>query len=82
MDIPTIMQHLIDELKADKQMAQPYRNYAVSDAIRLQAVIRQGMVTTNMVMPSGAISDSQQNGSCICPPAGRRVDCPIHGNTK
>lgn len=81
MDIPTTMQALITALKADKQMAQPYKNFAVSDAIRLQAVINQGMRVTNMVPPAGALPD--QPATCICPPTGgRRVDCPQHGNTK
>lgn len=80
MDIPTIMQSLIDALKADKTIAQPYRNFAVSDAIRLQAVISTGRTITTKVMPAGAISETSD--PCICPPAGRRVDCPIHGNTK
>jgi hypothetical protein len=84
MDITKQMQSLIDSLKADKTMAQPYKNYAISDALRLQAVIERGVGTTNQKPPDGINLDKpperMAEGGCTCDPNQKPfVNCPVHG---
>jgi hypothetical protein len=86
MELLTQTQQLVQSLKADKDMAQPYKNFAVSDAIRLLALIEAGLRRTNakppadLLQPAAKLDANLQpiQAGCICPPAGRRADCPIH----
>jgi len=79
---------LIDGLKADTKLAQPYKNYLLSDAKRLQVSIR-GTQTIAIQQPPPDIANQPAPmqfagpgtaGSCIClPDMPPRKDCPVHG---
>jgi hypothetical protein len=82
MDSTKQIQSLLDALQADKTMAQPWKNYAISDARRLQALIEIGLSTTNRVPPPDLPQPKVEVASngCMCPPGGKRnVNCPVHG---
>lgn len=70
---------MIAAIKADKDLMQPYKNYAVADAHRLQAVIRMARTTTMQKPPEGSYGNPKPD-QCIC---GSNVvanpRCPIHG---
>lgn len=67
------IQNLIDTLKADKTLAQPWKNYAMSDAMRLQAVIA-------MAGQAPASQHPATSHGCICLPGQKaQASCPVHG---
>ena len=65
--------NLINDLKTNTDVIQPYKNYAVSDLLRVQAVIRMGKTTSNLTPPTN-------DQTCTCPFPGRDVNCLVHGN--
>lgn len=82
MDVTKQIQSLIDSLKAEKSMAQPWKNYAVSDAIRLQAVIAQGLSSSNQKPPPEFLhkNEGAAVAGCTCVPGQKAsVHCPVHG---
>jgi hypothetical protein len=82
MDITKQIQSVIDALKADKSIAQPWRNYAVSDASRLLAVVEKGLKTSNLTPPPEVQSGTSEPtvDTCTCTPGGKlNVNCPVHG---
>lgn len=82
MDVTKQIQQLIVDLKADKSIAQPWKNYAISDASRLQAVIEQGKRSTNQTPPPEVAAQAQRGAvdGCICTPGKKAsVNCPVHG---
>lgn len=82
MDVPTQIQSLIDEAKADKSIAQPWRNYGLKHLHEALADFEKGMRTSNQVPPPEAVNPPPQQAVCICPPGGKRnANCPVHGLT-
>lgn len=84
---------LIEALKDDQSLAQPYKNYLISDAKRLQIAIRGAKTIAfnqpppDMPEPNGTTSPQPMQfagpsttGVCVCTPGmPRRRDCPVHG---
>lgn len=81
MDVQKQTEQLISDLKADKSIAQPWKNYAVSDAMRLLAVIEKGKRVTNRTPPPDVAAKAQQSqAGCTCEPGKKAsVNCPVHG---
>lgn len=73
------LQELMDEIKADKSLPQPLKNYILSDAGRLQAMCRAAMVTTGLKAPEGLNIKHVGGTECTCPEGGVRANCPVHG---
>lgn len=77
---------LINEIKADKSIIQPWRNKAAARLEEVQAFVRMGRGTSNLQAPfpvhPGQINGRVQgcNGNCDLSPNGL-VDgnCPVHG---
>lgn len=67
---------LIEAMKTDKRFDPKIRNYAMSDAVRLQAVIRMGLTTTNREPMGEELEES--NTGCNCPSGTISKSCPIH----
>lgn len=67
---------IIDAMKTDKAIAQPWKNYATSDLLRVQAIIRMGLTTTNMQPPAGTPTTARQ---CTCTIGVMSPNCPVHG---
>lgn len=65
---------LLAKGRADKGLLQPFKNYALSDTQRLQAVFRMAVGSTNLEPPKG------DPGGCICPTGGIHGACPVHGD--
>lgn len=71
-----LVQSLIEALDADKTMLQPYKNYALSDAKRLQALIEYNP-TPKPTVPAHPATTS---GGCICTLGQKaHASCPVHG---
>lgn len=68
---------IIEHVKADKGIVQPWRNKAIARMEEAQAFIRMGLTTTYQQPPQGATVS--QTFTCICPTGGIRRDCPMHG---
>jgi len=66
---------LMDAMKADKDLSQPIKNYALSDAVRLQAVIRMAKINTNLQPPAGIPTTA---AGCTCPFGVISATCPVH----
>lgn len=82
MESKTAITKLIEALRADKTMVQPYKNYALSDALRLEAVIEKGLGTTMRKPPEDMVITNPQValGNCICTPGQKpAAHCPVHG---
>lgn len=83
MDYDQTINEMVGSLQSDKTLMQPYKNYAVSDARRLQAVIRMAKTTTNikppedMPAPAGRFP-SPRPETCTCPPLAIDPKCPVH----
>lgn len=71
------MVNLIERLGQDKSLMQPYKNYAISDAKRLHALIRMAGSSTQLEPPVG--TQLGINPVCSCPAGGLRKTCAIHG---
>ena len=78
-DVTKQTEQLIEGLKADKSIAQPWKNYAISDASRLLAIIEKGKRVTNRTPPP-EMPQHEEVAGCTCQP-GRKADvsCPVHG---
>lgn len=81
---------LIEHIKADKGIVQPWRNKAVARMEEAMAFIRMGLSTTNREAPSDNTETKDYYSSfvntgpattCNCPTGGIRRDCPVHGLT-
>lgn len=84
MNYDEAITQMINELKADKSIAQPWKNYATSDLLRVQAVIRMGKTVTKQEPPADMQIGDPKNpamafagpkpeqrfigGPCICQP--------------
>ena len=74
------IQTLIDAIKADKAIVQPWRNYAIKHLMETQAHIRMGKTTTHRSPDEPApMQFAAPKPTCICTEMGRRKDCPVHG---
>jgi hypothetical protein len=73
------IQEIIDVIKADKSLAQPYKNFAVSDGLRWKAVVAAARNTTNREAPDDLPIMQFAGPECICTEFGKRKDCPVHG---
>lgn len=83
----------IELMNADKSLAQPWKNYAISDARRALALLKMAdasIHTSNRESPSDAARNGQEGNvagetmdfmSCICPdPVNDKApNCPVHG---
>lgn len=85
MNYLEVLDELCAYLGQDKGITQPYRNYAVSDAKRLMAVIKMGMTTTNLSAPSESDMLASDDNLCTCRKdqngnlIALRKSCPTHG---
>jgi len=68
----------IEQIKADKSIVQPWRNYALKHLQEALAEIRMGLTTSNAKPDEPA--DPIVQTFCTCPAGGRRRDCPAHGD--
>lgn len=64
---------IAEEVKTDKSIVQPWRNYALKAANEMQAFIKMGKTTSPLQPPPEAV--------CTCPPGGRKASCPVHRDT-
>ena len=65
---------MIEHIKADKSIIQPWRNDAIAQLRRAKAFIRMGLTSTNRTdLPS------DPEPTCTCPEGGTRKSCPLHG---
>jgi len=63
---------IMEAVKTDKSIVQPWRNKAAARLEEAQAFVRMGMTTTNMKPPE----------NCSCLPGAYDVDCTTHGGTR
>ena len=71
MNINAELQPIIEEIKADKSIIQPYKNYALKAAEELKAWIHMGQTTTTQKY--------NQEPICTCPgPGAIAKDCLVH----
>jgi hypothetical protein len=66
----------IEQMKLDKDVAQPWRNKAISRMQEAQAFIHMGLTVTNRKPDD---EDWVENFACTCPAGGIKRDCPVHG---
>lgn len=81
-DYAAMLIELAEQIKNDKDIVQPQRNYAAKLVVELQAMLLLGLSTTNRKpddpMPMESARPTQ--GQCICTPGmPARKDCPVHG---
>lgn len=84
MDYDSTINELVGSLQSDKSLMQPYKNYAVADARRLQAVIQMARTTTRQTPPPDMPSDANRFPvpkieSCTCKSMEIDPKCPVHG---
>lgn len=77
---------LVEAIKADKALVQPFKNYATSDLLRVQAVVRMAKQTTQQQAPvelktTGASGIAAMQSHCWCPIGAVDNACPVHGNS-
>lgn len=70
---------IIEHIKADKGIVQPWRNYAIKHLMEAQAHICKGLSTA----PAHLVQMAEHEGApvmgvCICPEGGRHKNCPVH----
>src|SRR5438270_836185 len=70
------IQELVDVLKADKSIVQPWRNYAIKHFQEGLADVHMGKTTTNREL-DGNLPET----TCTCPPGGIKRTCPLHGTS-
>src|SRR5256885_8922242 len=80
------IQELVDVLKADKSIVQPWRNYAIKHFQEGLADVHMGKATTNrepveydVSYPGGKDGEALYTPKCTCPPGGIKRTCPLHG---
>jgi len=78
MNYDQIITDLVEAIKADKSLMQPFKNYATSDLLRVQAVVRMANQTTLLEPPIDAVKGFDKP-DCSCPEGAIDVHCPIHG---
>jgi len=92
MNYDQAITEMLAAIKADKSLAQPWKNYASSDLARVQAVIRMAQTATNLKPPEGygtVVSGSAEGTSvlrddrgyslaCTCMTGAIDVSCPVH----
>lgn len=69
---------LIEAIKGDKSLAQPWKNYATKELHVAQSLIRMAKTTTNRA-PDNA-PPIQPSSNCICFPGSIDKFCPVHGD--
>lgn len=69
---------MIDALKDDKSIPQPYRNSVVSGARRLQMEIRGSKTMTNLTPPAGVEYPPKFESNCTCFPGAWDKNCLVH----
>ncbi len=90
MNYDSEINRLVEAIKADKSIIQPWRNKAVARAEECQAFVRMGLTTasakvgTNYPMSLDPQSppweaNLKSANDCICPPGAVDDQCPIHG---
>ena len=70
MNYDAAIQELIDVIKADKSILQPWRNKAVARLEEAQAFVMKGKMTTYRE-PEGLV--------CTCRTGMADKNCPVHG---
>lgn len=86
-DYAAALATLAEQIKNDKDIVQPQRNYAAKLVVELQAMLLLGLSTTNRTYgaPGATAVDPNQITpepyKCTCPTGGLRRDCPVHGKT-
>lgn len=72
---------LIEEIKADKSLAQPWKNYASKELHVAQSLIRMGKTTTNRAPDNAPPVTVIRGGTseCTCVPGAVDRNCPTHG---
>lgn len=74
---------LVEAIKADKSIVQPWRNKASARLEEAQAFVKYGKGLSLMPAPYGmephTIADMR---ACTCPPGARDKTCAVHGGTK
>ena len=73
MDYNRNISELIEAIKADKSILQPWRNKAIARVEEAQAFVRMGLTSTTRT--ADQVSSDK---SCTCPVGAIRSDCPIH----
>jgi hypothetical protein len=79
-----LINDLVEAIKADKAIIQPWRNKAVARLEESQAFVRmgrssssrQGELTYNQVV---ATENNFNHAGCICPTGAVANECPVHG---
>lgn len=74
---------LIEAVKADKDIAQPWRNKVVSRLDEVQAILEKGQRMTNIKPPVGTPeplhTPTGEPMNCVCPEGAIDTACPVHG---
>lgn len=78
MNYDEIITNLVEAIKADKSLIQPFKNYAASDLLRVQAIVRMAKQTSLLEPPIDAVTGFD-NPDCTCPSGAIDKQCPIHG---
>lgn len=74
--------HLIEAIKADKSIIQPWRNKAVARLEEAHAFIRMGKTSSGQRYDEKLVveqSYSQTSQGCTCFPGTVDKSCPVHG---
>lgn len=75
----------IEQIKGDKSIVQPWRNYALKHLGEALADIHEGQRVTNLTPPEGTpgmvdTAAAVKTGMCICDPdMPPRKNCVVHG---
>lgn len=81
-DYAAALATLAEQIKNDKDIVQPQRNYAAKLVVELQAMLMLGLTTTNRKPDEPAPMEfaAPPQSQCMCTPGmPARKDCPIHG---
>jgi len=79
MQYDSQINQIVERLKTDKTVVQPWRNKAVARLQEAQAFVRMGQTTTYQ-SPNKVTGDNEPPvaGVCTCPPGALDQDCPVH----
>jgi hypothetical protein len=82
-DYAAALNTLGEQIRNDKDIILPHRNYAAKLVTELQAMLLLGLTSTNREAPAGDRIPSSAEQllpvMCSCPTGGMRRDCPVHG---
>lgn len=81
MNYDSEINELVNSLKEDKTIIQPWRNKAISRLEEVQAFIRMGKTTAYQPKgdPNQIIPGPLGGRTCSCSTEVRKVNCPVHG---